>query len=213
MSVLLLLSASCATTTNTPVAETPVKPDNRKYSKDHDTAAIIKDLTEKASKPDAFAHTISFDGKSEKKMFFRFMKDGRPHYSFRSEHELNGKPYIYLYNIDGYDYECYPATQTAYRLPTNGNWNESNYGGARLFHFNYKNAKVIGEDKVKDEECYILSEEEGESCVSKTTGHRLYMKSKNGTMFYEDLTTDVPDTQFVVPPFLKVVDKTAPKKS
>lgn len=214
--IFVFLCASCATTTEPIAVKKPEKvtePDNRKYSKDHASEAITKDLTEKAYKADAYAHTIAFLGQKQKRMFFRFMKDGRPHYSFRSEYELNGQPYIYLYNIDGFDYECYPAQQTAYRTPTDGNWNESNYGGAKLWHFDYKKASVIGEDKVKDEECYILAEEEGESCLSKTTGHRLYMKQKNGTMFYEDMTTDVADEQFTVPPFLKVVDKAAPKKS
>jgi hypothetical protein len=145
-------------------------------------------------------------------MYFQFEKDGQPFYRFREDLTRAGKRYVYIYNADGiHDYHYYPDEKKAYRCPTNGAWNESNYDKARDWHFNYDDAAIIGEEAVRGKSCYMLEMQGSIFAVDKENGIKLLKmdltRDINQALYYENIEVDLSDDVFGIPADFQVVDR------
>ncbi len=175
-------------------------------------ALIIAELESKNKNINSYGQEYRIRGMLVKRMYFQFEKNGQPFYRFREDLIRAGKRYVYIYNVDGvHDYHYYPDEKKACRCPTNGAWNESNYDKARDWHFNYDNARIIGEDIIRGKSCYLLEMQGSIFAVSKEQGIKLakinLTKDKNQTMVYENIEFDLKDDVFSIPPGVVVTDR------
>jgi hypothetical protein len=173
---------------------------------------IIQELETRSQSIKAYGQDYVMKGYTAKRMYFQFEKDGRPFYRFRSDHTRAGKPYVYIYNADGlHDYHYFPSEKKAYRCPTDGAWNESNYEKAREGHFNYDGAVVIGEDIINEKECYLLKHKYQVIAVWKEKGMKLAtmkdVQSKSEAMYYKNIDFNIKDEIFEIPPEVKIIQK------
>ena len=174
----------------------------------YNSHTIVNDLLTKAMLLDSYAQDYIVQGDTIKRMFFQFSKNGQPYYRFRSEYVRDGKRFIHLVNVDGeYDYHYYPDDKVAYRIRTEGDWNESTYIAKKEWHFDYEGAYVIGEDVVNGKECYLLQKGKNTFCVWKKYGLQLDLRMPKGVMFYDNFDLQVTDDLFVLPDGVKNIDQ------
>jgi len=175
-------------------------------------ARIIAELESKARKINSYAQDYRIKGMLAKRMYFQFERNGLPFYRFREDLIRSGKRYVYIYNADGFhDYHYFPDEKKAYQCPTNGAWNEANYEKAKDWHFGYKDARIVGEDVILGKECYLLEMQGSIFAVDKEKGFKLskmnLAKDKNQAMVYENMTFDLSDDVFGIPPDVVVIDR------
>ncbi len=173
---------------------------------------IIFQLESKARRINSYAQDYRIKGLLVKRMYFQFEKDGQPFYRFREDLIRSGKRYVYIYNADGkYDYHYFPDEKKAYRCPTNGAWNESNYEKAKDWHFSYKDARIVGEDVIRGKSCFLLEMQNSIFAIWKEKGIKLakmnLRKDKNQTMVYENMAFDLSDDVFSILGDVRVIDR------
>lgn len=179
---------------------------NGNVKEGYNSMAVIEELSNKVKSYDAFGYTISLPGVPDKRMYFRFVKDGTPHYSFRSETQIQGRSVVNLNNVDGFDYQILPDSQLARRAPTTIKTGQEDVYGLRMVQVEYSRGKVMSASAVDGKDCYVINTAGNEYCVSKETGLPLSIKGPKGIVLYKNFTTEVPDSLFAVPPFVKIVD-------
>lgn len=179
----------------------------------YDSQKIIGDLESRILHIDSYAVDYIMYDRTIKRMYFLFKKDGRDFYMFRSDYTENGKPGIKLYNVDGkYDYAYYPEMKMAVRRPTTFQWNESNYSKARRWHADYGKFKVVGEEVVNGQDCYVLENGDTVVTVWKEKGLQTSMRKKSGDgtrMFYGNYAFNVGEETFTIPEGTSVSEQRA----
>ena len=175
-------------------------------------ARIVKELESRARTIRSYALDHTIQGRVAKRMYFQFEREGKPFFRFRSDHIRSGKRYVYIYNADGsHDYHYFPDERTAYRCPTDGGWNASNYDKAREAHFNYQGAVVSGEDFIDGRSCYVLKFQNHWIAVWKEKGIALAAMNrpdnKEDAVYYENIEFDLPDDLFAVPAGVTIIDR------
>jgi len=175
-------------------------------------ALIIAELKSQARQINSYGQEYRIQGMRVKQMYFQFEKNGRPFYRFREDLMRGGKRYVYIYNADGqHDYHYFPDQKKAYRCPTNGAWNESNYDKARNWHFDYEDARIVGEDVIYGKSCYLLEMQGSIFAVWREKGIKLVKmdlnRDKNRAVYYENIEFDLNDDVFGIPSGVVVVDR------
>lgn len=177
-------------------------PDSEKTRK-YDTASIVADLIAKAKRFDSYANDYVFQGHAVKRMSFLFKKNGKDFYSYRSDYFENGKKYSRLFGVDGkYDYEYSPTDKTAIRRPTQMQWNETNYAGAKDWHFDFDGYEVVGEKQVNGKDCYIMESKDSVITVWKENGMKTSLSSKGDNrppLEYDNFAFNLSEDEFVIP--------------
>jgi hypothetical protein len=173
---------------------------------------IISELEAQARQINSYGQEYRIRGMLVKRMYFQFEKDGQPFYRFREDLTRAGKRYIYIYNADGqHDYHYYPDEKKAYRSLTNGAWNESNYDKARDWHFDYDDARIIGEEVIRGKSCYLLEMQGSIFAVDKEKGIKLLKmdlsRDISQALYYENIEFDLKDDVFGIPPDVQVIDR------
>ena len=173
---------------------------------------VIADLESKAGTISSYAYDYTINGRLIKRMYFQFEKNGKPFYRFREDLTWGGKKFVYIYNADGkHDYHYYPDQKKAYRCPTSGAWNETNYINARDWHFGYQDAGIIGEDVISGKSCYLLAQHNNVYAVWKEKGVRLAKKNNPNdnqyAVFYDNMEFNLSDDIFTLPPDVVVIDQ------
>jgi len=175
-------------------------------------ALMIAELSSKARQIKSYAQDYRINGLLVKRMHFQFEKNRQPFYRFREDLVRSGKRYVYIYNADGqYDYHYYPDDKKAFRCPTSGAWNNSNYAKAKDWHFNYDDALIVGEDIIHGRPCYLLEMQNSIFAVSKEKGIKLskmnLAKDKKQAMTFENIVFDLKDDVFEIPSDVVVTDR------
>jgi hypothetical protein len=171
---------------------------------DQQHRAILLELSARARKISSYAYDFTVQGLRVKRMSFQFEKNGQPFYRFREDLIRSGKRFVYIYNADGvHDYQYYPDEKKAFRCPTGGAWNETNYENARDWHFGYQDGRIIGEDVVLGKSCYLVLLRNNVYAVCKEKGVKLAKKNhpndKHYAVFYENMEFDLRDDLFRIP--------------
>lgn len=171
----------------------------RKY----DTSSIVADLIAKAKRFDSYAADYVFQGHTVKRMSFLFKKNGKDFYSYRSDYFENGKKHSRLFGVDGkFDYECSPTDKIAIRRPTQMQWNETNYAGAKNWHFDFDGYEVVGEKQVNGKDCYIMENKDSVITVWKENGMKTSLSSKGDNrppLEYDNFAFNLSENEFVIP--------------
>lgn len=162
----------------------------------------------------SYAQDYVVNGMRIKRMYFQFEKDGHPFFRFREDLVRAGKRFVYIYNADGqHDYYYYLDEKKAYRCPTSGAWNETNYEKAQDRHFGYQDAVIIGEDAIDGKACWLLELHHNVYAVWKEKGIKLAKKNnpedKQYSVFYRYTEFDLGDDVFQIPKDMRVIDKEA----
>ncbi len=176
-----------------------------------DQSLIISELEAQARQINSYGQEYRIKGLLVKRMYFQFEKNGRPFYRFREDFIRAGKRYVYIYNADGqHDYHYFPDGEKAYRCPTNGSWNESNYDKAKDWHFSYEGARIISQEVIRGKSCYMLELQGSIFAIWKEKGIKVLKtgltRDENQTLYYENIEFDLSDDLFNTPANVRVID-------
>ena len=169
----------------------------------YDTASIVAELVAKAKRFDSYAQDYMFQGHAVKRMSFLFKRDGKDFYSYRSDYFENGVKSSRLFNVDGkYDYEYSPLHKIAFRRPTQVQWNETNYAGAKDWHFNFDGYEITGEKQVNGKDCYVMESKDSIITVWKENGLQTSLSSKGDNrppLEYDNFQFNLSEDEFTIP--------------